>query len=59
MGHRPYPYTFDMYSADVTAYTAAFRASAAASNFDCLASDRLRSTNAGLDVRNVAWCGAE
>ena len=28
-GHRPYPYTFDMYSADVTAYTAAFRASAA------------------------------
>lgn len=28
-GHRPYPYTFDMYSADVAAYTAAFRASAA------------------------------
>jgi hypothetical protein len=28
-GHRSYPYTLDMYSADTTAYTAAFRSSAA------------------------------
>lgn len=26
-GHRAYPYTFDMYSADITAYTALFRRS--------------------------------